>query len=59
MLIVGLMVVHDYNFTKLMGTGILTIVGMILIVFMVFILGILCSQFAEFAVKLYEEVIYR
>lgn len=58
-LIVGTMVIHEFNFFKFVGTALLTLFGMLLIVFFLFMLGILLQQFADFLSSLFTEVIYR
>lgn len=59
MLCVGTMVVHDFNFPKVCGTSIVTLLAMLLVVFILFMIGILLQQFCNFAVTLFMEVIYR
>ena len=58
-LIVGTMVIHEFNFFKFVGTALLTLFGMLLIVFFLFMLGILLQQFADFLSSLFTEVMYR
>lgn len=48
MLCVGLMVIHDFTFPRFLFTGVITVLFMILVVFIVFMIGILLTQFGGF-----------
>ena len=59
MLCVGLMTVHDFTFPRVVLTALLTVIMMILIVFVLFMLGILLSQFFGFVSTIALEAIRR
>lgn len=59
LLCVGMIIVHEYDFFKFIGTSIVVIVMMILLVFVIFMVAILIAQFWEFIVSVYSEAIYR
>ena len=59
LLIVGTITIHEYSFSKFVLTSILTILGMILIVFVVFVIAILLQQLLNFFVSVYTEITYR
>lgn len=57
MLCIGLMVVHDFSFPRVLFTAAITILFMILIVFVLFMVGILLSQFWNFAAGVFMEIL--
>ena len=59
LLCVGAMTIHEYGFGKFLLTSLITLLGIILIVFIVFMLGILLQQFWDFLVSVYVELAYR
>lgn len=59
LLTVGTMVIHDFSLKKFIGTGVLTLLGIALLVFIFFMLGILLQQLGTFLTTLFTEVIYR
>lgn len=59
MLCVGLMTIHDYTFPRLVFVAVLTVLGMILVIFVLFMVGMMISQFWEFIVTVFMEVVYR
>lgn len=59
MLIVGLMTIHDMTFPRFLFTAVLTVLGMLLVVFIIFMIGMLLSQFWQFIVTIFMEVAYR
>ncbi len=59
LLSVAIMTVHEYDFFKFMGTGIVTILFMVLIVFVMFLVGVLLQQVGEFIVSIFQEIFYR
>ena len=59
LLSVAIMTVHEYDFFKFMGTGIVTILFMVLIVFVIFLVGVLLQQVGEFIVSIFQEIFYR
>lgn len=53
---VGLMIIHDYSFPKLLLSAIATILLMILVVFVIFMVGVLIMQFAGFFWEIFMEL---
>lgn len=45
---IGLMTIHEFSFPKVLGTAVITVLLMILIIFVLFMIGILISQFVGF-----------
>lgn len=58
MLIVGTIVVHDFGFGRFVGTTVLTILGMMLVVFLIFLVALLVQQFGAFLLSVALEIIY-
>lgn len=58
-LCVGIMVIHEYDFFKFLGTTILTVLGMALVVFIIFMLFILFQELFGFVGSLFTEIFYR
>ena len=56
-LIVGMIRIHDYSFGEFIITSILTVIGMVLIIFFVFLVGVLVQQLWGFIVTLVSEAI--
>lgn len=59
LLSVGIMTVHEFNFFQFIKTGVVTLLGMILSVFIIFMIVILLQQFWNFLYTVYMEVAYR
>lgn len=59
LLVIGIMAIHEYDFKKFMFTSFVTLFGMILVVFVGFMIVILLQQFGNFLYSLYMEVVYR
>lgn len=59
MLIVAMVEVHEYDFFKVLLTGIVIIFFMILVVFIILMCAILFRQFASFIESIYEEIAFR
>lgn len=59
LLIVGMITVHEYSFKKFILTSVLTVLGMILVVFIGFVMAILLQQLFNFFVTVYAELVYR
>lgn len=59
LLCVGMIIVHEYDFFKVLWTGLITICMMILVVFVLFMCAILLKQFGSFIYSVYEEIVYR
>ena len=57
MLCVGLMTIHDFTFPQMLVTAIITLLFMILVVFVLFMIGILLSQFFGFFSSIILEAI--
>ena len=57
MLCVGHMIIHDYSFPRVLFTAALTVVLMILVVFVIFMIGILLSQFWSFFTSIFLELV--
>ena len=58
-LCIGSIVIHDFSFSKFIGTSVLTLIGIGLIVFIVFMVSILLQQFFGFSVTVFMESVYR
>lgn len=59
LLCIGMMTVHEYSFPKFLGTTILTVAGMLFIVFVLFMIFILGQEFVSFVSTIFKEVAYR
>lgn len=59
LLVIAMINVHEYSFTKVLGTAILTVLGMLFVVFIIFMLFILGQQFVSFISTIFQEVTYR
>ena len=59
LLIAGSVKIHDFDFGKFVGTSVLTVVGILIVIFLCFIIFLLLQQFAVFVMTLGSEVIYR
>ncbi|MBO4433209.1 MAG: YIP1 family protein, partial [Clostridia bacterium] len=57
-LIVGIMRVHDYSFSKFLLTTVLSIIAMMIIVFLLFIVFMLAQQVYGFVLTLVNEITY-
>jgi len=53
---VGLMIIHDYSFPKLLLSAFVTVLLMILVVFVIFMVGVLIMQFAGFFWEIFMEL---
>ncbi len=58
-LTVGLIIVHEFSFPKFLGSMLLTVFAMLLIVFILFMIGMLLSQLWAFIVTVFMEAVYR
>lgn len=54
---VGMIRIHDYSFGEFVLTSILTVIGMVLIIFFLFLVGVLLQQLAGFIITLVTELI--
>lgn len=59
LLSIGLMTVHEFSFSKFIGTGAVTVFCMVMVVFIVFMVVILLQQFWNFAYSIVMEAFYR
>ena len=59
MLIIGIMKIHDYEFGKFVGTTIFSVIGMMIVVFLIFLVFMLSQQVFGWIKTLYIELIYR
>lgn len=57
LLLVGLSAVHDFEFGKLIGTCVLSLIGMAVIIFLFILVFILAQQFYGFIVTLLSELL--
>lgn len=56
-LAIGMIRIHDYSFGQFIITGLLTVFGIILIIFFAFLVGILLQQSGGFLITIVEELI--
>ncbi len=59
MLIIGIMRIHDYEFGRFLGTTIFTVIGMLIIVFLLFLVFLISQQLFAWLKTLYIELRYR
>lgn len=59
MLTIGMMVIHEYSFPKFLVSVAFTLFAMLLIVFILFMIGMLLSQLWMFLATMFMELIYR
>lgn len=59
MLIVGIMKIHDFEFGKFVGTAVFSVVGMLIIVFLLFLIFMLAQQVFTWLKTIFIEIIYR
>ena len=59
LILFGMMTVHDYSFTKSIGTAILTLLGMLVAAFIILMLATLFKDFIDFIRTLFTEVFFR
>lgn len=58
-LCIGIMTVHEYDFFRFLGTSILTVLGMFLVVFIIFMVFILFQELFGFVGSVFTELVYR
>lgn len=56
---IAIMTVHEYDFFKFLGTSLVTVFFMLLIVFVVFLVGVLLQQVGELFSSIYREIFFR
>lgn len=59
MLIMGTIVIHDYSFGKFVGTTILSVFGILIVIFLAIVIVILVQQVFMFVGTIYREFMYR
>ncbi len=59
LLMIGLITIHEYSFFKSLGSGILTVVGMLFVGFVLFMVLTLGQSCFTFILNLFTEAIYR
>lgn len=59
MFCISIMTVHEFGFGKFIGITVISIIAMLVVVFIIFMIGILVQQFGSFFVTIYKEVKYR
>lgn len=58
MITVGSLKIHDFSFGRFVGTALLSLFGMVVVVFLIFITATLVQQLGGFIVTLISEIIY-
>lgn len=59
LLIAGSVKIHDFGFGRFFGTSALTVIGILIVIFLCFIIFLLLQQFAVFVMTLGSEMVYR
>ena len=59
LLIVGLINIHEYTLGKVIGTSILTVLGMMIVTFVIFMMMSLFQNLIAFVVNVVSEVVYK
>ncbi len=59
LLLIGMTIVHEYSFFKAMGMALMSVLGMVLVAFVIFSVILLAQQFIMFGVALVEEALLR
>ncbi|MBO4734459.1 MAG: YIP1 family protein [Clostridia bacterium] len=59
LLMIALMAMHEYDFFKFLLTSIVSVLFMILIVFVIFLAGVLWQQIGKFISAVFTELVYR
>ncbi len=57
LLMAGSIIIHDYSFSKFLGTTILTLVGCGIVIFLLVAVGILLQQTGGFLATVYSEIV--
>ena len=58
-LIMGTIIIHDYSFGKFVGTAIMSILGILIVIFLAIVIVILVQQVFMFVGTVYREFMYR
>lgn len=56
---VAIMTAHEYDFFKFLSTSLVTVFLMVLVVFVIFLVGVLLGQVWEFIASVFQEIFYR
>lgn len=56
---VGMMTIHEFGLFKLVGITLITLFGMLVVIFIAFMVGILVAQMVTFIVTIVKELSYR
>ena len=56
---IGTIIIHDFDFGHFVGTTVLTLLGMVIVVFVVFIAWLIVQQLFGFILTISNEIIYR
>jgi len=59
LLVAGSSKIHDYGFGTIVWTSAATVLGILIVIFLCFIIFMLLQQFGGFAMTLFNEVLYR
>lgn len=59
MLCIGIMIVQEYDFFHFLGTAVLTVLAMGLVIFIIFMIGILIQECSGFLQSVYHEIFFR
>ncbi len=59
MFCISIMTVHEFGFGKFIGITIISVGAMLVVIFIIFMIGILAQQFGSFFTTIYNEVKYR
>lgn len=59
MIIVGTIIIHDYSFGKFVGTSVLSLLGILIVIFLGIVIFVLVQQLFSFGGTVYREFVYR
>ncbi len=59
LLLIGLITIHEYSAFKVIGTSILTVIGMMIVAFIILMMLSLSQNFIGFIVNVFSEIVYR
>lgn len=59
MMLTALMTVHEFSFSRSVGTAVFSVVGMAIAAFLVFMTIMLCQDFIGFVVSVIQEAVFR
>ena len=58
MIAIGSMKIHDFSFGRFVATAVLSLVGIVIVVFLIFIVLTLIQQFGGFLITIIREILY-